>query len=79
MLGILHLMVYHGQPKKTHVNCFQYSICNMHLQKLSLFGVQVFAQLLCAPEEADLVDKKRFPVPRLFVCDQYGFQVIFST
>ncbi|KAF0895495.1 hypothetical protein E2562_013591 [Oryza meyeriana var. granulata] len=37
---------------------------------------QQFAQLLQAPhEEAQIIIKGRFPVPRLVVCDQHGSQV----
>ncbi|KAJ1427865.1 Zinc finger, Sec23/Sec24-type [Sesbania bispinosa] len=37
---------------------------------------QAFAQLLRAPhDDADLIMKERFPVPRLVVCDQHGSQV----
>ncbi|KAF7825945.1 protein transport protein SEC23 [Senna tora] len=39
---------------------------------------QAFAQLLRAPhDDADLIMKERFPVPRLVVCDQYGSQARF--
>ncbi|KAK7287290.1 hypothetical protein RIF29_00503 [Crotalaria pallida] len=39
---------------------------------------QAFAQLLRAPQDdADLIIKERFPVPRLVVCDQYGSQARF--
>uniref|UniRef100_A0A0D9X8U7 Protein transport protein SEC23 n=1 Tax=Leersia perrieri TaxID=77586 RepID=A0A0D9X8U7_9ORYZ len=41
-------------------------------------GHEAFTQLLQAPqEEADLIIKERFPVPRLVVCDQYGSQARF--
>ncbi|XP_061349026.1 protein transport protein SEC23 C isoform X1 [Gastrolobium bilobum] len=39
---------------------------------------QAFAQLLQAPhDDADLIMKERFPVPRLVVCDQHGSQARF--
>ncbi|KAJ3683914.1 hypothetical protein LUZ60_014141 [Juncus effusus] len=39
---------------------------------------QAFAQLLQAPqEEAQIIIKGRFPVPRLVVCDQHGSQARF--
>ncbi|PON56701.1 Sec23/Sec [Parasponia andersonii] len=39
---------------------------------------QAFAQLLRAPhDDADVIVKERFPVPRLVVCDQYGSQARF--
>ncbi|XP_057451401.1 protein transport protein SEC23 C [Lotus japonicus] len=39
---------------------------------------QAFAQLLRAPhDDADLIMKERFPVPRLVVCDQHGSQARF--
>ncbi|KAK7350559.1 hypothetical protein VNO77_09307 [Canavalia gladiata] len=39
---------------------------------------QAFAQLLRAPhDDADLITKERFPVPRLVVCDQHGSQARF--
>ncbi|XP_054783566.1 LOW QUALITY PROTEIN: protein transport protein SEC23 C-like [Prosopis cineraria] len=39
---------------------------------------QAFALLLQAPrDDADLIMKERFPVPRLVVCDQYGSQARF--
>jgi hypothetical protein len=42
----------------------------------STFFSQQFAQLLQAPhEEAQMIIKARFPVPRLVVCDQHGSQV----
>ena len=38
--------------------------------------MQAFAQLLQAPQEdAQMIIKERFPVPRLVVCDQHGSQV----
>lgn len=50
----------------------------IHLIKNSHDILQAFAQLLRAPgEDADIIMKERFPVPRLVVCDQYGSQVIF--
>ncbi|KAK1291878.1 hypothetical protein QJS10_CPB17g01827 [Acorus calamus] len=37
---------------------------------------QAFAQLLKAPQDdAEMIKKDRFPVPRLVVCDQHGSQV----
>ncbi|KAJ1700628.1 hypothetical protein LUZ63_000407 [Rhynchospora breviuscula] len=37
-----------------------------------------FAQLLKAPrDDADVIIKERFPVPRLVICDQYGSQARF--
>lgn len=45
-----------------------YSHCFCHLQ--------AFAQLLQAPQDdAHMIIKERFPVPRLVVCDQHGSQV----
>ncbi|GFY81756.1 Sec23/Sec24 protein transport family protein [Actinidia rufa] len=39
---------------------------------------QAFAQLLRAPhDDAQVIIRERFPVPRLVVCDQHGSQVIF--
>ncbi|CAI9295005.1 unnamed protein product [Lactuca saligna] len=39
---------------------------------------QAFAQLLQAPhDDAELIIRERFPVPRLVVCDQHGCQVRF--
>ncbi|PWA68364.1 protein PRD1 [Artemisia annua] len=39
---------------------------------------QAFAQLLQAPhEDAELIIRDRFPVPRLVVCDQHGSQARF--
>ncbi|XP_027907547.1 protein transport protein SEC23 [Vigna unguiculata] len=39
---------------------------------------QAFAQLLRAPhDDADLIIKERFPVPRLVICDQHGSQARF--
>ncbi|WVZ17690.1 hypothetical protein V8G54_010672 [Vigna mungo] len=39
---------------------------------------QAFAQFLRAPhDDADLIIKERFPVPRLVICDQHGSQVTF--
>ncbi|GAV71834.1 Gelsolin domain-containing protein/zf-Sec23_Sec24 domain-containing protein/Sec23_trunk domain-containing protein/Sec23_helical domain-containing protein/Sec23_BS domain-containing protein [Cephalotus follicularis] len=39
---------------------------------------QAFSQLLQAPrDDADLIMKERFPVPRLVVCDQHGSQARF--
>ncbi|RDY00775.1 hypothetical protein CR513_15988, partial [Mucuna pruriens] len=39
---------------------------------------QAFAQLLRAPhDDADIIIKERFPVPRLVVCDQHGSQARF--
>ncbi|XP_068647127.1 protein transport protein SEC23 C-like [Aristolochia californica] len=39
---------------------------------------EVFAQLLQAPrEDADVIIKERFPVPRLVICDQHGSQARF--
>lgn len=44
---------------------------------ISLF-VKAFAQLLEAPQEdAQMIIRDRFPVPRLVVCDQHGSQVTF--
>lgn len=38
--------------------------------------LQAFAQLLQAPQDdAQLIIRDRFPVPRLVVCDQHGSQV----
>lgn len=38
---------------------------------------QAFALLLRAPhDDADLIVKERFPVPRMVICDQHGSQVI---
>ncbi|PKA61239.1 hypothetical protein AXF42_Ash006136 [Apostasia shenzhenica] len=46
-------------------------------QSLGL-SFQAFAQLLQAPhDEAQLIIKDRFPVPRLVVCDQHGSQARF--
>ncbi|KVH90917.1 Sec23/Sec24 beta-sandwich [Cynara cardunculus var. scolymus] len=40
--------------------------------------VQAFAQLLQAPhDDAELIIRDRFPVPRLVVCDQHGSQARF--
>jgi len=37
---------------------------------------QAFAQLLRAPhDDAQMIIRERFPVPRLVVCDQHGSQV----
>lgn len=37
---------------------------------------QAFAQLLQAPQDdAKMIIRERFPVPRLVVCDQHGSQV----
>nr|GFB69934.1 protein transport protein SEC23-like [Tanacetum cinerariifolium] len=37
-----------------------------------------FAQLLQAPhDDAELIIRERFPVPRLVVCDQHGSQARF--
>lgn len=59
---------------------FVFSFGSLHVVEkscITLYDVQVFAQLLQAPqEEADSIIKERFPVPRLVVCDQYGSQVI---
>ncbi|ONK59608.1 uncharacterized protein A4U43_C08F8220 [Asparagus officinalis] len=39
---------------------------------------QAFAQFLQAPrDDADVIIKERFPVPRLVICDQYGSQARF--
>ncbi|KAI3794896.1 hypothetical protein L1987_37537 [Smallanthus sonchifolius] len=39
---------------------------------------QAFAQLLQAPhEDAELIMRDRFPIPRLVVCDQHGSQALF--
>ncbi|BAT96971.1 Protein transport protein [Vigna angularis] len=39
---------------------------------------QAFAQFLRAPhDDADLIIKERFPVPRLVICDQHGSQARF--
>lgn len=39
---------------------------------------QAFAQLLEAPQEdAQMIIRERFPVPRLVVCDQHGSQARF--
>ncbi|CAJ1949712.1 unnamed protein product [Sphenostylis stenocarpa] len=39
---------------------------------------QAFAHLLQAPhDDADLIMKERFPVPRLVICDQHGSQARF--
>ncbi|KAK1278389.1 hypothetical protein QJS04_geneDACA016576 [Acorus gramineus] len=39
---------------------------------------QAFAQLLKAPQDdAEMIKKDRFPVPRLVVCDQHGSQARF--
>lgn len=44
-----------------------------------LLFIQAFAQLLQGPvDDADLIIKERFPVPRLVVCDQHGSQVSCS-
>ena len=38
--------------------------------------LQAFAQLLQAPQDdAQIIIRERFPVPRLVVCDQHGSQV----
>lgn len=38
--------------------------------------LQAFAQLLQAPhDDAGVIMKERFPVPRLVICDQHGSQV----
>lgn len=40
------------------------------------FHFQAFAQLLQAPQDdAKMIIKDRFPVPRLVICDQHGSQV----
>ncbi|VAI02755.1 unnamed protein product [Triticum turgidum subsp. durum] len=68
MLYILHLLVF----------SFGFSHVVVEKSCITLYDVQVFAQLLQAPqEEADSIIKERFPVPRLVVCDQYGSQARF--
>lgn len=44
---------------------------------LTVFSyLQAFAQLLQAPnDDAQMIIRERFPVPRLVVCDQHGSQV----
>lgn len=47
-----------------------------HILMLSVQFFQQFALLLQAPhEDAQMIIKGRFPVPRLVVCDQHGSQV----
>lgn len=51
----------------------EYQFYMSHL--ISLF-IKAFAQLLEAPQEdAQMIIRDRFPVPRLVVCDQHGSQV----
>lgn len=41
-----------------------------------MVSLQAFAQLLQAPgDDAQMIIRERFPVPRLVVCDQHGSQV----
>ena len=41
-----------------------------------VFAFQAFKQLLQAPhDDAEVIIRERFPVPRLVVCDQHGSQV----
>lgn len=43
---------------------------------LCCFFFQAFALLLRTPhEDAQMIIRERFPVPRLVVCDQHGSQV----
>ena len=43
---------------------------------IALIYAQAFAQLLQAPhDDAQIIIRDRFPVPRLVVCDQHGSQV----
>lgn len=65
-LVLPHLIVYNG-----YINHI------FHLINLTIF-LQAFAQLLHAPhDDAQIIIRERFPVPRLVVCDQHGSQVIF--
>ena len=46
--------------------------------EVRFFFLKAFAQLLRAPhDEAQIIIRERFPVPRLVICDQHGSQVIF--
>lgn len=50
------------------------------LHVLFAIFVKAFAQLLEAPQEdAQMIIRERFPVPRLVVCDQHGSQVSVFT
>lgn len=43
---------------------------------VSIDDLQAFAELLQAPQDdAKVIIRDRFPVPRLVVCDQHGSQV----
>ncbi|KAL9325365.1 hypothetical protein ACSQ67_006010 [Phaseolus vulgaris] len=58
-------MGYHNQPEH------QASFCHFYTW-------QAFAQLLQAPQDdAQVIIRERFPVPRLVVCDQHGSQARF--
>jgi protein transport protein SEC23 len=47
-----------------------------YMSRLTSLFVKAFAQLLEAPQEdAQMIIRDRFPVPRLVVCDQHGSQV----
>jgi protein transport protein SEC23 len=49
-----------------------------YMSRLTSLFVKAFAQLLEAPQEdAQMIIRDRFPVPRLVVCDQHGSQARF--
>ncbi|KAI9076122.1 hypothetical protein K1719_041936 [Acacia pycnantha] len=53
-------------------------LLEMMVMRLDLAHLRAFAQLLQAPrDDAQIIIRDRFPVPRLVVCDQHGSQAKF--
>lgn len=56
--------------------CVYLFLCHLFLFLNYNLFLQAFAQLLQAPhDDAGVIMKERFPVPRLVICDQHGSQV----
>ncbi|RWW17248.1 hypothetical protein GW17_00018830 [Ensete ventricosum] len=64
-----------------HSLCLTYGALNSFSGNLLLYQFwcpQAFSQLLQAPQDdAQMIIRDRFPVPRLVICDQHGSQVCF--
>lgn len=59
------------------MNFLEDALVNQSLH-VSFLISKAFAQLLEAPQEdAQMIIRERFPVPRLVVCDQHGSQVSY--